>query len=305
MRAAPVLLFWSIKSEADGGMTVEPSHQYSISFCCCATDGSRGAVWQNGVWRGSVYKAKSRHWVPPHENNCTHWHSLTLAEHLWTVDVSTVRWWVVRFNSGDSDVKDKLHSGWPCTAVTPQNEECLYQLFCVNWWIMTRVMCMKLNISFSALEIMVAMLDCHKVSTRWDQWMLTKEQKECHRQSVFIEPILDWRCLCPWLHHYQWWDVVSPLSVHDLGGLSNLGDSVILWRVNKGNGNIRLEGGKNKEWKWEMHLCRKTRRGCSRAVSNYGLWWCCLSRSSQERKNSSRLLFPLRVISDKHCGDYQ
>lgn len=61
---------------------------------------------------------------------------------------------------------------------------------------------------------MVAMLDCHKVSTRWNQWMLTKEQKECHRQSVFIEPILDWRCLCPWLHHYQWWDVVSPLSVH-------------------------------------------------------------------------------------------
>jgi len=27
-----------------GGMAVEfePSHQYSITFCCCVTDGSRG-----------------------------------------------------------------------------------------------------------------------------------------------------------------------------------------------------------------------------------------------------------------------
>jgi len=37
--------------EADAdGMTVEvePSHQYSIKFCCRVTDVSRGAVWQNG-----------------------------------------------------------------------------------------------------------------------------------------------------------------------------------------------------------------------------------------------------------------
>ena len=48
-------------AEADVGgvaVEVETSHQYSITFCCCATDGSRGAVWQNGVWHGSVYEAK-------------------------------------------------------------------------------------------------------------------------------------------------------------------------------------------------------------------------------------------------------
>jgi len=46
-------------SEADvGGMAaeVEPSHQYSATFCCCVTDGSRGAVWHNGTWHGSAYK---------------------------------------------------------------------------------------------------------------------------------------------------------------------------------------------------------------------------------------------------------
>jgi transposase len=36
-----------------------------------------------------------------------------------TVDVSTVRRWVARFSSGDSDVKDKPRSGRPSTAVTP------------------------------------------------------------------------------------------------------------------------------------------------------------------------------------------
>ena len=43
-----VCYFMSAHSVGDrycGGMAVEiePSHQYSITFCCCMTDGSRGA----------------------------------------------------------------------------------------------------------------------------------------------------------------------------------------------------------------------------------------------------------------------
>ena len=82
----PILWCWPMISEADvGAMAVEaePSHQYSITFCCCVTDGSRGAVWQNGVWHGSAYEAKVCHWIPPCIKNGTHWHSLMLAEHLW------------------------------------------------------------------------------------------------------------------------------------------------------------------------------------------------------------------------------
>jgi len=42
----PVLLWWPKTSEADDGMAVvvEPSLHYCITFCCCVTDGSRGAV---------------------------------------------------------------------------------------------------------------------------------------------------------------------------------------------------------------------------------------------------------------------
>jgi len=43
----PILLCWPMMTEAGvGGMAVEvePSHLYSLTFCCCVTDGSRGAV---------------------------------------------------------------------------------------------------------------------------------------------------------------------------------------------------------------------------------------------------------------------
>lgn len=49
---APIFLRWPVMSEADVGDTsveTEASHQYSIAFCCCATDSSRGAVWDNGI----------------------------------------------------------------------------------------------------------------------------------------------------------------------------------------------------------------------------------------------------------------
>jgi len=55
-----------------------------------------------------------------------------------TVDVSTVRRWVALFSSGDSGMKDKPCSGWPCTAVTPRNEERLDQLIRANRRITTR-----------------------------------------------------------------------------------------------------------------------------------------------------------------------
>ena len=57
-----------------------------------------------------------------------------------TVDVSTVRQWVVRFRSGDSDTKDKPHSKWPCTVVTSENEECLDQLIHTNQLIMVTML---------------------------------------------------------------------------------------------------------------------------------------------------------------------
>ena len=85
-KAVPPILWWFMTSEVVvGGMAieVEPSHKYSVTCCCHVTDGSRGAVWQNGIWRGSADEAKVCHWLPPREKNGAHWHSLMLVEHWW------------------------------------------------------------------------------------------------------------------------------------------------------------------------------------------------------------------------------
>jgi len=49
------------------------------------TDGSRGALWQNPVWHGSVYEAKVSHWILPCRKKMTFIDPLTSidAEHLW------------------------------------------------------------------------------------------------------------------------------------------------------------------------------------------------------------------------------
>ena len=109
--------------------------------------------------------------------NGIHQHLLNIYRDQ-TVNVSTVRWRVVRFSSGDSDVKEKPCSGWPCTAVTPRNEERLDQLIRANRQITTRELCTERNIAFSTLETMVATLEYRIVCTRWVPRMLIREHKE-------------------------------------------------------------------------------------------------------------------------------
>ena len=57
MRAAlklmpSISLRWLMTSEvdvSDMAVEAEPSRQCPVTFCCHATDGNRGTVWQNGV----------------------------------------------------------------------------------------------------------------------------------------------------------------------------------------------------------------------------------------------------------------
>lgn len=60
-----------------------PSRQHPAPFCCRGTEGSRGARWQNGAWRGSAEEAKRCHWAPPGKENGTRWLPATLTERWW------------------------------------------------------------------------------------------------------------------------------------------------------------------------------------------------------------------------------
>ena len=89
--------FWPTASLTDVGsmaVEVEPSYQYSVTFCCC--DGSRWAIWQNGIWYGKTYEAK----VSLNFSMQKNLYPLTNIDTYWTsgnqtVYVNTARWWVL------------------------------------------------------------------------------------------------------------------------------------------------------------------------------------------------------------------
>ena len=95
----PILLCWPTMSEAnvvDTAVEVEPSCQYSIKFYCRATDDSRGAVWQNGVWHGSAYETKVCNWIPPCGKKL---HPVTFTDACWTF-METKQWMLAQWGGG-------------------------------------------------------------------------------------------------------------------------------------------------------------------------------------------------------------
>ena len=91
---------------------------------------------------------------------------------------------VVCFNSGNNDVKHKLCSGSPCTAATSQNSVSISSP--TDHQITIRELCTEMNSRFSALEMMVEVLECHKVCTKRVPWMFTQQQKEHHMQICLL-----------------------------------------------------------------------------------------------------------------------
>ena len=132
--------------------------------------------WQNGIWHGSEWSKSAS------LNSSTQkkLHPLTFIDACWVqrMDVSTGRQWVVHFSSSKSNIKDKPHARQPCTALTPQNEECFDLPIHANQQITRRELC----ISFNALEIIVTMVEYCKAWARQVPQMLTQEQKEHHMQ---------------------------------------------------------------------------------------------------------------------------
>ena len=124
--------FIKLTHDIGGGMAVEdePSHQHPTTVCCCVTDGSREAVWQNGVWHGTANEAKVCHWIPSCRKHFIHWHSSTLAERFWRANSGCERnevmggavqhWWQWVTSAGagcyECSMKALVHSWQKCIA---------------------------------------------------------------------------------------------------------------------------------------------------------------------------------------------
>lgn len=191
----------------------ESSHQYSDIYCCWVTWQQRGCLaerlrtWKRG-WSKCVVEFLYEEQMA---SIVIQWYFLN-AYRYQTVDVNTVRQWVVHFSSGDSDVKNKTCSGWPCVADIPQNEKCLDLLIHANPQIATRELCTRLNIGFTALGMMVATLQYYKVCSRWVAQIHEKRKNQYASLSESTEPIKGWSGPFSDSHHYQWWDAMSPLQ---------------------------------------------------------------------------------------------
>ena len=99
----PILLCWSITSEADvGGVAVEaePSHQYSVICCCHLTDGSRGVDLQNGIWffhlhmkqRGAIELFHTEKMAPTDTTINSCWKFMETKQWMWAQ--RSGRWYV-------------------------------------------------------------------------------------------------------------------------------------------------------------------------------------------------------------------
>ena len=61
---------------------------------------------------------------------------------------------------------------------------CLNLVIYMSGRVTIRELCTELSISFSALEMIISVLEYWKVYSRWVQQMLTQEQKE-HRVQLY------------------------------------------------------------------------------------------------------------------------
>jgi hypothetical protein len=118
------------------------------------------------------------------------------------------------FSSGNSNMRGWPRSRRPCTSVSPRNEEQLDQLIHANWQITARELRTELNVGFSVLETMLAMLEYRKVCDRWVPRMLTQEHKD-HPMQVCQDLLNHYKAEGDssldhiitsdktWCHHYE------------------------------------------------------------------------------------------------------
>ena len=103
-----------------------------------------------------------------------------------TIDISTVRKWVCRFQSGDRDMMEKPCSDRPSTATNQENEARLNKFIQSNWRITVNQMSTELGVSVGAVIKLIPSLVYSRRCARWIPRVLTPEQKD-YRVPVSLE----------------------------------------------------------------------------------------------------------------------
>ena len=145
--------------------------------------------------------------------NCTHWHSLMFAEHLWrwgcehseAVDGAFQWWWQQHERQAMFYDHAQLSHH--------QNEESLHQLIHVNQWITNRELCTEINVGCSVLEIMEQHRNIAKFAPGGSHKCSHTNRRTSYASlSRLIAPIQCWTWLFPGPHHNWWWNLVLKLE---------------------------------------------------------------------------------------------
>ena len=103
-----------------------------------------------------------------------HWCSLNVSRDQ-TVEVSPVRWWVVHFRSGNNNMKDKLHTGWPCTFLGARHVgfcSVLVKMYSWWWWLCWKVVFCSWEFALSSrvTELFVSVVLSMEINRRHYSW---------------------------------------------------------------------------------------------------------------------------------------
>ena len=101
-----------------------------ITFCCHATDSSRGAVWENGIWHGSADEAKLCWSIPPHSKK---WHLLAFID-IWWVFLETKQCIWTQWGVGDFCTFQQWSQQQQDTSTGADFSECSMQALAYHWW---------------------------------------------------------------------------------------------------------------------------------------------------------------------------
>ena len=199
----------------DMAVEVEPSCQCSVKFCCRASDDSRGAIWQNGVWHESAYEAKVCNWIPPCGKKL---HPMTFIDTCWMFK-ETKQWMLAQWGS-EWRASAVVTATWKTSHVLDGHAQLSHhEMKSISISSSTRISRLRLG-NWVQSWISASM----RWKWWWQHWNITKcapgGPHECsHRNTkntvckfvwtYWINTRLRWQF--PGSHNHRWRDVVSPL----------------------------------------------------------------------------------------------
>lgn len=145
------------------------------------------------------------------------------------IDVSSVGRWVHHFKSGEKDIGDRPHNGWPATAAMMETKDKVDALIRDDHRITTSELWASVGIGNMVIMAKIKELGYRKICASWVPKMLTVEHKTGHKEHLSTTSPVQWkrgRCFSV-KNNYRRWNPGSSLLPIDEKTVSGMASSVV------------------------------------------------------------------------------